>query len=563
MLEQFEAHEQRSFVVEAPVGAGKTDAALMARQVFLQSKAGALTVIVAPNVNVLRSWLKEIAPLGLRIGVRSLDLADRYVQVGRRRIKLERIDNVPPPDLAFWAMTYQGISARGVKETVRRITCDRFVVAIVDEVHRLETTPEDDEVPPTLWGPACEYAFAPARKIIALSATPFRTRGRVSFLNENADGFVDADYRLPRAEAVDEGYICGLGFSVWDSTQSWTLRSRADGSRIPFKANISDPRLADQALANAFENEEFVDAMLAECIRCLGHVRQQYPAASGMIVCDRQVQAKAIATRLGELGQTAFAAISELGDSQAAMDALRDFQRDDDFMVTVGMAREGCNIPRLKVLGWMTRVKTLQNFIQTTGRPVRDVGVSGLEAICVLPEHPILVEYANNLLDVQTPPEHERDVVTGDDDDGQRERRYDKTDSDSENTHATSLIDAHGGQRSLDEIVTEIAERFGVPVSVAADIHAAYGEPDASSEATNGSSERNGGTEEAGKVRDRVVRYIRRLAKAPWPKGGLGIEVNEIKVEATGRIAKVEGYSEPELRRLEEVLLERLTEYGL
>jgi hypothetical protein len=312
---------------------------------------------------------------------------------------------------------------------------------------------------------------------------------------------------------------------------------------------ISDVRTADEALATSVGKPIFQDGLLAEGQRGLDHIRRMFPSAAGMVVCDFQEQAKQICQRLNQRKPgSAFAAITDNDDSQRQMDAFRDGKVDEDWMVTVGMAREGCDIPRLKVLVWLSRVKTLQNFIQINGRVIRWVGNPDIEARCVLPEHPLLVKYANDLLDEQRQELEEPKPKNGD---GPQDPKTKLIHSWAEGATASGVIRADGAA-PVDEYMQRVAERTGEPIDVVENIIAGY------ESARNDGPEVSGGRSKT-ELREEVAGLVRRYSQILQQNGysgrDIGRKINALKTERRLPLEPTERYTYPQLDAFRDVLV--------
>jgi superfamily II DNA or RNA helicase len=134
--------------------------------------------------------------------------------------------------------------AGGAAQERRDVLGDPFGVAlasepgyktlvIFDEIHRVGTDRD--------WGTAAQQAFgAQATRILSLSGTPFRTRGRgsIAFV-ETRDGETIADYAYSYGDALADGVCRPLRFAAIGGTATFQTR-RGGTETVSFDDDLND-----------------------------------------------------------------------------------------------------------------------------------------------------------------------------------------------------------------------------------------------------------------------------------------------------------------------------------
>src|SRR6478736_6088737 len=144
-LDQFVESAAPDFLAVATPGAGKTTFALTAARHQLASQSGRL-IVVAPTAHLKVQWSRAAAAFGLHLDP-----------------SWAATDGRLPADMHGIVTSYQQVASSAT--LLRRLSVDAFVV--FDELHHAA----DDRA----WGAAIQEAFAPARRRLALSGTPFRS----------------------------------------------------------------------------------------------------------------------------------------------------------------------------------------------------------------------------------------------------------------------------------------------------------------------------------------------------------------------------------------------------
>jgi superfamily II DNA or RNA helicase len=396
-LDRFSLGSEQTFLLQAGVGSGKTRAGIAAFDRWRIGKRHPLLVVLAPSVQIMRGWAEHAVTRG-PTGVVNLDPREREIETGGRRHTLLSITSGPAEDDIALLLTYQSLS--GMAGVLNRVCRSRDVFVIADEVHHVESSEE------AVWGAAAEAAFACAERMLALSATPFRSNGTpISFLTYE-DGIAVPDFEFSVSDSIASGYTVPVSFSHYDGRAEWRRISLDEDDDIAFApgetGRISEPQTSDQALSVAVEDIDFCMELVAGGKRRLAYIREtSHPHAKGLVVAKDQAMARRIGRVMNEAEPgVAVVAVSDSPDAHRTIAEFKSGRTSARWLVAVGMVSEGCDIPDLKVLVYLTCVRTRIAFVQLVGRVVRAVG-DDREASVILPDHPTLSGMARDFLRLQ------------------------------------------------------------------------------------------------------------------------------------------------------------------
>ncbi|WP_445004411.1 DEAD/DEAH box helicase [Halomonas mongoliensis] len=112
--------------------------------------------------------------------------------------------------------------------------------------------------------------------------------------------------------------------------------------------------------------------LLSLGIQQLNQLRQQDPDAAGLVVAADIEHAEEVAQHLEAEGYEVCLVTSRDPLAHARLDAFRHDRT--PWLVAVGMVAEGVDIPRLRVGGYLSHIRTEQHFRQVLGRIIRRQG---------------------------------------------------------------------------------------------------------------------------------------------------------------------------------------------
>ncbi len=286
-------------------------------------------------------------------------------------------------------MTYAGV---GVRPMLHRNRCEqRKTLVILDEIHHAGDSKS--------WGEACQEAFDPATRRLALTGTPFRSdTNPIPFVQyeEGNDGIrrSSADYTYGYGNALADGVVRPVIFLSYSGNMRWRTKA---GDEIA--ARLGEPMTKD-AIGQAWRTAlaptgEWIPNVLAAADKRLTEVRKGIPDAGGLVIATDQDSARAYAKILKKV--TGESATVVLSDEKAASKKIDQFSADESrWMVAVRMVSEGVDVPRLAVGVYATTISTPLFFAQAVGRFVRS-RARGETASVFVPTIPMLLDFANEM----------------------------------------------------------------------------------------------------------------------------------------------------------------------
>lgn len=373
------ARRQRDYLMAVCPGGGKTAAALAIARYALDQGMVKKVVVVSPTEPLTRQWCDKAAEFGI-----SLDPdADSKAPFNH------------PGQYVGVSTTYQAV-ARGGAHAFNTALNIHATLVILDEVHH---TGEQ-----LAWGDAALKAFELASYRVLLSGTPKRSdTARIAFATYglNADG----QQRIRR----DFSYGTGRGVRDFVIRRTDCRFYDAEIKEIPYGQQVAVSRNLSAALRRDDVSDLLTAVMdpssgwLAELMgsvnKELSAIRRTVPDAGCLILADDQAKAKAYATIVEKTtGRRPAVVISEDKDAKDTLEAYA--QSTDPYLIAVRMVSEGVDIPRLRVLVYLTRTKTELFFAQATARVVRIPDQRDTDpAVIFMPALPVLRELAQGIED--------------------------------------------------------------------------------------------------------------------------------------------------------------------
>jgi len=389
------------FLAVAPVGSGKTRMATAVIERILPQTPSALVIVVAPSVQILIGWRRALSSwAGCSVS-------------NSRLLDCVKVRRDPPLAMNYWLMTYSSLI--GLAEAISVMSQNRPVVIIADEIHH-----KGQE---KAWGEAARIAFEHAIFRLGMSATPFRPRGKISGWGYQSDGRLTVHYQLSRREAVqkhgeEEAVIRKLSFITVDAeaiSSEKIVVDLASGDVIDIweqEVSFDEPDQADAALSAFIRDEQGILKSIKTAYAELESKRSSGFCDAGCLVnCADKKHAREVQKAIERLWPgSSVLAISKTDDEDdaTAHHEIERFRKDNTgrlkFLVAVGMVNEGCDIPRLAVLCYLTNKTTLLYTEQICGRIVRrHPGDERCTGTVIMPNHPKLRWYAQNIMFLQAP----------------------------------------------------------------------------------------------------------------------------------------------------------------
>lgn len=334
-------------------GGGKTEFALAVASHLLQSGRINFVVVVSPSDALTKQWADKAALFGIPLSPEVRSKAPWSL----------------PRDFKGISTTYQLLAAPGTGAPTGFSTLMqmRNVLVIFDEAHHAGET--------KAWGEALMRAFELARHRLLLTGTPKRSdTAKIPFAtyteSQKSVVRIVRDYNYGTGRGVRDQVIRRLDARFYDAE----VNELAFGEKVPISVNISDA--VTQADRSKFmgavidPDSGWFSKLLPEVDRELQGIRQSVPNAGCLILANTQEHVKAYARLVKQV--TGHDAVTVTSDDPAARLALENFANGDaPYIIAVRMVSEGVDIPRLRVLVWLTRTKTELFFAQGTARVVR------------------------------------------------------------------------------------------------------------------------------------------------------------------------------------------------
>ena len=346
-LEKYFQSEKRDFLAVATPGAGKTTFALRVATELLSQGTVRRVTVVTPTEHLKHQWADAAARVGIHIDPNFKNAQGRHGS---------HYDGV--------ALTYAQVAAKAALHRARSETQPTLV--ILDEIHHAGDA--------LSWGDATAEAFAPARRRLALTGTPFRSdTSAIPFVTYEPDheGIRRsvADYTYGYGQALKDGVVRPVIFMSYSGDMRWRTKSGDEVS-----ARLGQPLTKDmtaQAWRTALDPQgQWIPAVLAAADKRLSQVRRAVPDAGGLVIASDQTDARAYAKHLHEItGQKPTLVLSDDTGSGKRIDEFSANQ--DRWMVAVRMVSEGVDVPRLAVGVYATSTATPLFFAQAVGRYVR------------------------------------------------------------------------------------------------------------------------------------------------------------------------------------------------
>ncbi len=390
-LDAYDAAGARDFLVTATPGAGKTAFALALASRLIARRVVDRIVVVCPTDHLRTQWADAAAGVGL-----VLDPTMRNAQG-------------PVRDGAHgYVTTYAQVAGRPAIHAARSRT--RRSLVILDEIHHAGDG--------LSWGAAVADAFDEAHRRVALTGTPFRTKGdeRIPFVGYETDGDLlrsVADHTYGYRQALADRVVRPVVFAAYTGVSRW--RNSAGEVIAASLTDAGTAAVEAAAWKTALDpSGGWVPHVLAAMDERITHLRESgMPDAAGLVLASDQDDARAYAAIVHKLTGEKPALI--LSDDPRASRRIEQFRHSDQrIAVCVRMISEGVDVPRAACLAWMTSYRTPLFFAQAVGRVVRARAAHESATVFLPAVRPLLalaaeMEIDRNFVLAPPPPSEETD----------------------------------------------------------------------------------------------------------------------------------------------------------
>ncbi len=389
-----ERRSDKHFLINAAPGSGKTIAACsIANALFARDEIDRV-IVIAPRSEVVNQWA-----------------ADFHLVAHRAMMKVTGADgDIGSLNLdicATWAAV-QGLSAQ-----FKNICDTNRTLVICDEHHHAAVE--------AAWGKGATDAFVQARFVLILTGTPIRSDAKKSvWLAYDDAGAIDfpeaGTFTLTYGEAVNLEYCRPTTFhrheglfnvdfegEVVNVSSQKEAQLPKDMKRIPglqralnFYTLACTPQYEKDAKTPL--RTGYQATMLEYASHKLNELRERMPEAGGLIIAP-SIEMAEYFVGLIELveGETPILVHNKVPNPDGKIDAYRKSD-EKKWLVSVAMVSEGVDIPRLRVLVYLSSALTELSFRQAIGRVVRTFGPNDdTRAYVVMPSFDILENYARKI----------------------------------------------------------------------------------------------------------------------------------------------------------------------
>jgi len=384
-------------LIEACPGAGKTQFGLEIAYRLVVSGVISRVLVVVPTLAIADGWRFAASPANLRAPTIPL----------RSQRAWRSVDPIGEEWLGA-IITYQSLFASTELFLAHATDPGQRTLVIFDEVHHAGAG--------AAWGVSAQTAFASgAAAILSLSGTPFRTSRDPIVFVASEGGSAEPDFRYSYDDAIGDGACRPVQFV---ETRGTTEFRTEDGAihKVSFEDDLTSlgERRRYRTAIQWIGPGSIAETRLGAASDYIISLRARGDSdAGGLVVCADCDHAAAVAAYITEhvLGSRPVVACSRTHDENdpAPADAIRVFRASHDpWIVAVNMVSEGVDIPRLRVVVYLTNRLTLLAFRQIVGRVVRtDPANADDHGRVYLPADPRLVDMARRVtdsVDVLPPP---------------------------------------------------------------------------------------------------------------------------------------------------------------
>ena len=375
-------------LVEACPGAGKTRFGLEFAYTLVSAGEISRVLIVVPTLGIADGWQRAASSTNVD--------APRLPLLTRRDW---RPVNPIGDDWLGAIITYQSLFASTEMFLAHATDPGQRTLVIFDEVHHAGTD--------GAWGVSAQEAFSDgAAGILSMTGTPFRTDRNPIIFVPSQDGNALPVYRYSYDEAIHDGACRPVQFA---EVRGETTFRTEDGEI--HSVTFDDTTLTDigkqRRLRAALEwigQGSIAEMMLADANRYIIGLRMAGDTdAAALAVCIDCEHAARVADHMTSdvIGFRPVLACSrsyDVNDPEPA-NAIQLFRSSfDPWLVAVNMVSEGVDIPRLRVVVYLSNRLTLLAFRQIVGRVVRtDPTNADDHGRVYLPADPRLVEMSKQV----------------------------------------------------------------------------------------------------------------------------------------------------------------------
>ena len=404
VVKQAIAAGKKGVAADIITGAGKTYGALWAYGTEIAPRyKRPLILVFAPYVNIQRGWVQTARPMGINL--------------------------TEGTDIDFVRRAERG-EVHGAAVTYAWLTNNAYYLQAL--AHRFDLTIIRDEAEwlaeENSWGALFAEYSADSKFQIGMSSTLFRTDPREMMVGfDMEDGEVLADFVYGYVEGLRDKVNPRLHYAAYDDTIRWTMAKGDETQNFNLKFTEGNERNANgsfchldiigQRLSAAVSfvgPNPFATSMLDIAVAELASKKATHPQAAGIIIASNITNAEAIESALREKGQTAIMVASNRPGSTRAIEEFK--LGGADWIVAVDMCSIGTDIPRARVLLYLSNTVAERRFRQIVGRLLRldrSLPWDAQDCVILTPADPRIEEMLGRICEPVPPREIPRDPTGG------------------------------------------------------------------------------------------------------------------------------------------------------
>jgi superfamily II DNA or RNA helicase len=356
------------FLSQAVTGAGKTTFGVLLAKMMLRGGIVSRIVVLCPSVEIGEGWKTKLG---------GVDIA-------------ASTENVEASDVVAVVFTYQG-GARAIGNS--------STLLILDEIHHAERE--------AAWGLLADRVANESKFVLALTGTPWMTRGRIAILdkfNYYKDGVIslagrddgavytyEEDLREDNANRATVPLKCHF-------FESTATEKPQEGEKHPVRyelkavtdenkaAIIADGSHHDQPLGphvtirdNTLTGNEMAKKLLLAAVNARYEMEQSETYRKkkkpiGLVTCRSVKEARRVAEFLTVVySEYCEVIVSEDEKSANRLREISEGKNQPNWVISVGMVSEGVDIQNIKVIVFLNAITTILFLIQLIGRALRRI----------------------------------------------------------------------------------------------------------------------------------------------------------------------------------------------
>jgi superfamily II DNA or RNA helicase len=377
--------DEKTFVLEASPGAGKSRFAAFASHYAIHNWDISHVIFIAPWNAIIKSVKDAFNPV-------ELTYRDGFHYDKKRGILQSR------PNVDVTLDTYAGFCNHSTVDVLEHwIERNGFrFMLILDEVHHTKTVGGK-------WGAYVERVAQLADKLLLMSGTYFRSDARpISFLEYENDK-PKTHYSISYAQCVASRFTRQVAFRFHNPKIEINSLKTGKSKWISLdKIPRSSPKMDAAAKREVLDpNGVHVEGIIKEAVLELNVMRKKWSDAACLFVCkagkseEEERSIHAIESKVRSIaGISPVVVTSDDSSSRGAIDAF--YSSNDPYLCAIRMVSEGVDIPRIRMVVFLTFTDSEMLFRQIVGRCVRyiDGKEDDTAALVLLPKFRVMAEFA-------------------------------------------------------------------------------------------------------------------------------------------------------------------------